>query len=851
MLNSLKGKIAIPIIGILLAVILAIATYVSISTEDLVYDYEDDRLTSAVQSVQAYLDSHRQLTLIAASAVGNDAEFVRRINDGTRLDVWQYLTERKSLFGVNEIIVADANGITIARSHMRDSYGDDVSGVPHIAAGLRGEHVTFFVPTPTAYMVITSSSPVMDQGQIIGSVVVNFVLSSDDFIDGLRDTFNVDITVFRGDESVASTLINPANGNRAVGTNARPDIAETVIERGESMTVQLDIFGVLPYLAHYFPLRGAGGNISGMIFIGISQEHGAAVVASQRMSIIVISFFGLITAGALMYFLIARALKPLKNLTQCVKDVAAGNLNINMNKDHITKDEIGTLTMDIYNFVDIIRNIVDDMTTAHKQYIQAGDMHYVIDDEKYKNSFKDMIGFVNNLLTRITADIEEIADTMNYIGDGNFDKRVDETVWVGDWVVIPKSLNYLTENLTGVSNEVNAMIEAAAVKGDLNFKTDVDKYKGDWQKIMIGLNDIAKAVSEPLGVISIATTEMMQGNFDVSSIGDKVRETGLYMDTSYYNGIFRDIIDSFEKTIHEISTYISEVSRNLGSISSGDLTTRVSRDYVGDFAEIKQSINKISSTLNKTMSEISVASEQVLSGANQISMSATDLASGAQEQASSVQELNATIDMINQQTRQNADSASTANELSQKSVTNAQKGNSAMKQTVEAMTQIKESSDNISKIIKTIQDIAFQTNLLALNASVEAARAGEHGKGFSVVADEVRTLAGRSQVAADETTTLIQDSIERVESGSSIAESTYESLDAIVESSGEVSDIIDNISSSSQEQAEAIHQVSEGLVQISNVTQNNSAVSEETAAAAQELNSQAEVLRQLVSFFKV
>jgi len=322
-------------------------------------------------------------------------------------------------------------------------------------------------------------------------------------------------------------------------------------------------------------------------------------------------------------------------------------------------------------------------------------------------------------------------------------------------------------------------------------------------------------------------------------------------DTATVAAAYKKISDNVEYAVTFIKSYVDEINTALAAVAKGDLTISINREYLGDFVTIKDSINNIVHSLNNTMTEISAASEQVLSGTKQISSSAAELASGAQQQAGSVEQLNDTIDMVNQQTRQNAESATSASQLSASTVSNAQSGNASMKEMLAAMTQIKESSANISKVIKAIEDIAFQTNLLALNASVEAARAGDHGKGFAVVADEVRSLAGRSSTSAAETNDLIATSINRVDTGSKIAESTATSLDMIVASVNEVSAIINSIASASNEQAQAFARISEGIGQISRVTQSNSAVSEETAAASEELKSQAEVLQQLVSFFKL
>ena len=300
-----------------------------------------------------------------------------------------------------------------------------------------------------------------------------------------------------------------------------------------------------------------------------------------------------------------------------------------------------------------------------------------------------------------------------------------------------------------------------------------------------------------------------------------------------------------------ISTRLSRLQERAAAVAGGDLTQPVAVLADDEIGRLATALEEMRKNLQQSMSEIHMAADQVAAGARNVSDASVSLSQGAAEQASSVEELSSSISEISSQTASNAENAEQAHELTEKAREQANVGDGDMKEMLAAMDAINVSSTNISKIIKVIDEIAFQTNILALNAAVEAARAGQHGKGFAVVAEEVRNLAARSAKAAKETTDMIEDSIAKVENGRTIATKTADALQAIMKHVTETADIVGAIAKASNEQKLALAQIDQGVTQVSQVVQSNSATSEQAASASEELSAQAERLKETAGQFRL
>lgn len=349
---------------------------------------------------------------------------------------------------------------------------------------------------------------------------------------------------------------------------------------------------------------------------------------------------------------------------------------------------------------------------------------------------------------------------------------------------------------------------------------------------------ITRSITRPIKELETAARQMEQGHLKVDVTYRSKDELG-------------SLSNSMRQMSEKISYYMDEISRAMQQLADGNLDIPGCDGFQGDFLPVQEALFIVIDSLNETMAEINTFSDQVASGSDQVAGGAQVLSQGVIAQAGSVEELASTMSEISRQVNENAETSQAVKTAAGEMGTNILVCNQQMQEMKAAMGEINSCSTQIRKIIKTINDIASQTNILALNAAVEAARVGAESKGFSVVAQEVRGLAGKSSAASKSTEALIEQTLDAVAHGTKLAEETAASLMNIVGGTDDMVSKINQIAEATQKQAEATEMVSIGIGQISDIVQTNSATAEESAAASEELYGESQLLKSKISRFKL
>jgi len=529
---------------------------------------------------------------------------------------------------------------------------------------------------------------------------------------------------------------------------------------------------------------------------------------------------------------------------------------------------------------DNIKNFIHDMQHMSSEH-DKGDIDVVIDAAKFKGGFADMANGVNGMVLGHIAVKKKAMACIKAFGEGDFNAELEQ--FPGKKAFINDTIELVRDNLIGFTHDMQHM-SSEHDKGDIDVVIDAAKFKGGFADMANGVNGMvlghiavkkkAMACIKAFGegdfnaeleqfpgkkAFINDTIELVRGNLrsivmDMGILSQAIVDGQLNtkVDASRHQGDYAKIIAPFTEAFVALNRIIDDAGILSQAIVDGQLNTKVDASrHQGDYAKIIAAFENALVGLNNTFYQLNDTVEQVGQSAEQLNAASQNMAANSEEQSSSVEEVTSSLEETDSQVKANTDNANAANQLVMDTSQAANQGQVKMAGMIGAMDAINQSSQDIAKIIKVIDEIAFQTNLLALNAAVEAARAGQHGRGFAVVAQEVRNLAGRSAKAARETADLIEDSSKRVTEGVGIANETREALDQIVGNVVKVKDLVAEIATASTEQSRGVSQINVAMNQVSKAAQEGSQQAEELASSSGELTNVANQMRVEISRFKL
>lgn len=522
----------------------------------------------------------------------------------------------------------------------------------------------------------------------------------------------------------------------------------------------------------------------------------------------------------------------LSKSTDCLNKLAKGDLNAELEK---FPGKLSMVNEGVEGLRANVQGLIEDINAMAHAHIEEGDTSVMVKPEKFEGDYQKVAKGINLLVSEYLLENKEIIDCVTQFGRGDFSADIRE--FQGDKVVINESIKRIRGNLKGLIDSVNYVSDEHR-KGDIEINLRADMFKGGFSTLATGVNNMIEGLLDMNQKSMKVVKEFGEGNFDAP--------------LEQFPGKKAFINETIEQVRSNLKALNEDAQTLANAAREGKVAVRADADrHLGDYRKIVEGMNETLDMIVEPITTAKVASETINTAAKEIAQGNADLSRRTEEQAASLEKTTASMDELSSTVKQNADNANEANKMALTASQVAQKGGELVSGVVHTMSDINESAQKIEDIITVIDGIAFQTNILALNAAVEAARAGEQGRGFAVVAGEVRSLAQRSAGAAKEIKELITDSVSKTADGTQQVETAGETMQEIVNSVKHVSDIIGEIATASGEQSVGITQVNDAVIQMDEMTQQNTALVEEAAAAAESMMEQADELMNVMDVFSL